>query len=358
LAIQTRVLEFKEEIVNEAIRAELAREGQVYLVHNRVQTIAAVAEMVERLVPHARVAVAHGQMDEHDLEQVMQSFTEGRFDVLVSTVIIESGLDIPNVNTLIVNRADTFGLAQLYQLRGRVGRSSVQAYAYLLTPPFGYLKDDALRRLKVLEQFTDLGSGFQIAMRDLEIRGAGNLLGTEQHGFIAAVGFELYTRLLRETMQTLKDGTSSISIDPKMDLQEISAFLPETYIEDREQRISVYQKISQKETVEELKEMETELNDRFGEVPQEVRSLLAIMSMKIVAKKFFIGRVIMKLDRLVFEFAESHEPNQKELGLIVEKIKRPFEFIYGHPLKISIELTEIDPVLKLQQARRVMEGLT
>jgi len=357
LPVQTRVTEYNEEIIAEAIQHELSRQGQVYFVYNRVATIEEAAQLVERLVPGARVATAHGQMEEDDLETIMDSFMRGQFDVLVSTVIIESGLDIPNVNTLIVNRADTFGLAQLYQLRGRVGRSSVQAYAYLLTPPPSLIRDDALRRLKALEQFTDLGSGFQIAMRDLEIRGAGNILGTEQHGFIAAVGFEMYMRLLKETMQEIKGEGPAITVQPKMDI-DVEAFLPETYIEDREQRVALYQKISQAENLESLHQMTGELSDRFGELPREARSLLAIMSMKLVARQLYFGRVAIGFDRLLLEFAKEYEPEQKKLGILVERIGRPFEFLYEKPLKISVELSETDPYLKLQQAKRVMEALS
>ena len=356
LPIQTKVMEFSEKIIATAIRQELSREGQVYCVHNRVQTIAAFAEMVERLVPEARIATVHGQMNERDLEEIMRSFTQGHFDVLVSTMIIESGLDIPNVNTLIVNRADMFGLASLYQLRGRVGRSSVQAYAYLLTPRFSRLKDDAVRRLKTLEQFTELGSGFQIAMRDMEIRGAGNILGTQQHGFVIAVGFEMYMRLLKESMQELRGESQALSVDPKIDV-DIKAYLPDSYVKDPEQRVTLYQKISGKEDIESLKEMHNELCDRFGDPPREVRSLLAIMSMKVAAKKLFFSKISIKYDRMLLEFAREYEPDQKQIGIIMEKIVRPFEIIYETPLKISVELSEPDPFLKLQQAQKVVGKL-
>lgn len=356
LSVQTRFMEFNEEVIQEAIEQELRREGQVYFVHNRVQSIQSFTELVERLVPAARVATAHGQMNPRDLEEVMDRFMQGHYDVLVSTDIIESGLDIANVNTLIINRADMFGLAQLYQLRGRVGRSSIQAYAYLLTPPVKHLKEDTVRRLKVLEQYTDLGSGFQIAMRDMELRGAGNLLGTQQHGFIAAVGFEMYMRLLKETIRELRGGQTEMKLDPKIDAGTES-YIPESYIPDREQRISVYQTISQKETIQTVKEMDGELKDRFGETPKEVRALLSVMILKIIAKKRFFSRVALMSDRLLIEFSDETEHDQKSLGVLVDKIKRPFEFMYETPLKLSIELTEPDPFLRLQQAVKVIQGL-
>ncbi len=356
LPIQTRVMEFSEEKIQEAIEHELSREGQIYIVHNRVKSINKFAEIIERLAPKARIAVAHGQMNEKDLEKIMQDFTDGHFDILVSTMIIESGLDIQNVNTLIVNRADMFGLANLYQLRGRVGRSSVQAYAYLLTPSFASLKPDALRRLKTLEQFTDLGSGFQIAMRDMEIRGAGNIIGTRQHGFIFAVGFEMYMRILKDCMSELKGEKKNIEIDPKITAQA-EAYLPESYIEDPQLRVTLYQRLSKAENHEKLKEYIQELTDRFGEPPREARSLIAIMSIKVTAKKYLFYRVTIGTDNIILEFSPEHEPKPKELSLLMEKIKRKFEIVYESPIKINIELSETDNYLKLQQAKILMEEM-
>jgi len=282
-------------VAREAILRELHRGGQVYFVHDRVQNIDVIADEVRRHVPEARVHVAHGQMRGHELEKTMLEFLEKKYDVLLATKIIESGLDIPNVNTIIINRADRFGLAELYQLRGRVGRSNVQAYAYLLTPPLSAMPKATMRRLQAIEEFTELGSGFNLAMRDLEIRGAGNLLGAEQSGFIMEMGFEMYERVLREAVDELKQEefkglfeapqrTSPIahptSIETIVD-SDIEALIPDVYIHSDAERLDVYRRIYRATTEDELQEIRKELADRFGEYPVEVENLFGLVGLRL-----------------------------------------------------------------------------
>lgn len=282
--VQTYVMEYNGSLVREAIERELARDGQVYFLYNRVEDIERKAEEISMLVPDARVTFAHGQMTENELESVMISFLAGEFDVLVSTTIIETGVDIPNVNTLIVFDADRMGLSQLYQLRGRVGRSNRVAYAY-----FTYRKDKVLtevaeKRLQAIKEFTELGSGFKIAMRDLSIRGAGNLLGAQQHGFIDSVGFDLYSQMLKEAIEERK--ADLVSTEEKANVEidlEIDAYIPDTYIKDGHQKIEMYKRFRGVESLEDIEELQSEMLDRFGEYPDEVSYLFQIAEMKIYA---------------------------------------------------------------------------
>jgi transcription-repair coupling factor (superfamily II helicase) len=298
LAIETVVREYDDRLIGEAIRREFSREGQVYFVHNRVETIERMREVVKGLVPEASVAVGHGQMADDELEEVMRRFVAGTIDVLVCTTIIESGLDIPNVNTIIIDRADRFGLADLYQLRGRVGRYKRRAYAYLLYPRGMPLPDDARRRLKALMQHTSLGSGFRIAMRDLEIRGAGNILGPEQHGHIAAVGFDLYCKLLRRSIDALK-GKEEESIEAIEVNLPFAAELPASYIPADAQRIDIYKRLGEIRRSEEIEEIAAELRDRFGPLPGEAWLVLEICRLKIAAREKDIRSVSLREDKLV-----------------------------------------------------------
>ena len=281
--VQTYVMEYNGGLIRESIERELARDGQVYFLYNRVEDIERKAEEISMLVPDARVAVAHGKMGENELESVMLGFLEGEFDVLVSTTIIETGVDIPNVNTLIVNDADKMGLSQLYQLRGRVGSSNRVAYAY-----FTYRKDKVLtevaeRRLQAIKEFTELGSGFKIAMRDLSIRGAGNLLGAQQHGFIDSVGFDLYSQMLKEAIEERKrDPEERKRIHLEIDL-DIDAYIPDSYLSDGQQKIEMYKRFRGVNDLEDIKELQEEMVDRFGEYPDEVSSLFQIAQIKVFA---------------------------------------------------------------------------
>lgn len=293
MPIQTYVMEYNDEMVREAMERELARGGQVYYVYNRVENIADVALHVQKLVPDARVSYAHGQMNEHQLEDIMYDFINGDIDVLVSTTIIETGLDIANANTMIIQDADRFGLSQLYQLRGRVGRSNRMAYAFLLYQRDKMLKEVAEKRLAAIREFTDLGSGFKIAMRDLEIRGAGNLLGESQSGHMAAVGYDLYCKMLNEAVSQLKGEKEEADYATTIDL-DIDAFIPESYIKNEYQKLDIYKRIAAIETEEEMDDMTEELIDRFGDLPKKVQQLLHIAALKSLAHSAYITAIEQK----------------------------------------------------------------
>jgi transcription-repair coupling factor (superfamily II helicase) len=278
-ATRTLTSRFDEELLREAIRRELGRGGQVFYVYNRIEQIHERATRVQAIVPEARIAVVHGRLEEAVLEQTMLDFVDGEYDILVTTAIIESGLDIPRANTIIIDRADLFGLAQLYQLRGRVGRSSERAYCYLLVPPPGKLTDEARSRIETLERFTELASGFHIATMDLELRGAGNLLGAEQSGFAAAVGFEMYCRMLEEATRELRGEPVVEEVDPELSF-DVEALLPEEYIEDVGVRLTLYKRLASAADDGEVAELASEMEDRFGEAPPEARRLVQVMQMK------------------------------------------------------------------------------
>lgn len=339
LPIETRVAEYHDELVKNAIETELERGGQVYFVNNRIKNLDALQDKIEQLVPKARVISAHGQMDEKELEMIMKEFIAGRYDVLLSTVIIENGLDIPNVNTIIVNRADTLGLSQLYQLRGRVGRSSEQAYAYFLTPAFKQVNELSLKRLRALEQYTDLGSGFQIAMRDLEIRGAGNILGTRQHGFIAAVGFELYCRLLQDAVKEIRgEKVETTAQEVKLEIP-LQAYIPTEYISDGATRIAVYQELSSVSSFQDISDVEKSMNDRFGAVPGSVDALLLLMKIKICARKTGTSRVaVNKDDELVLTFEGDQEQIKENIGKVIKSSDLQFQIQYDTPITLRTKL--------------------
>jgi transcription-repair coupling factor (superfamily II helicase) len=348
LPIETKVAEYHDELVKNAIEQELERGGQVYFVNNRIKNIPALQDKLEYLAPRAKIISAHGQMEESELEAVMKEFIAGRYDILLSTVIIENGLDIPNVNTIIINRADTLGLSQLYQLRGRVGRSSEQAYAYFLTHPFAQIREDSLKRLKALEQYTDLGSGFQIAMRDLEIRGAGNILGTRQHGFIAAVGFELYCRLLQQAVDEIRsegeDGKPKLP-ETRLDIP-LQAYIPTEFIADGATRISIYQEMSSLKTTEELTDMERGILDRFGAMPESVKALTMLMKLKILGRNAGCARIAISKEGMLDLFIDGGtDGNQQDL--VKDRIKHffessndyQFEVFYAAQVQLRTELT-------------------
>ena len=290
MPIQTYIMEYNEEMVREAIVRELTREGQIYYVYNRVSNIADIAANIQKLVPEAVVAFAHGQMKEHELERIMYDFMNGEIDVLVSTTIIETGLDISNVNTMIIHDADTMGLSQLYQLRGRVGRSNRSAYAFLMYKKNKMIKEVAEKRLQAIREFTDLGSGFKIAMRDLEIRGAGNLLGEKQHGHMAAVGYDLYCKMLNEAVKVEKGISTQEDFNTSVEL-DVDAYIPPTYILNEFQKLDIYKRIAGVETQSEFDDMKEELLDRFGEIPKPADNLLRIAMIRANAHKIFITEV-------------------------------------------------------------------
>jgi len=318
LAIRTYISPFAEDTIREAIMTELSRGGQVYFIHNRVKSIKALAEMIKRLVPAARVAVAHGQMAEGHLEKVMVDFVKRETNVLVSTAIIESGIDIPNVNTIIINRADAFGLAQLYQLRGRVGRSGERAYAWLLVPSRHQMTKDAEKRLSVLMRFTDLGAGFRIASHDLEIRGAGNLLGQEQSGHIDTVGVELFMQLVEEAVHELKGDDVLPEFEPEINLPW-AAFIPENYIPEMSQRLGFYKRFSRARDEAELDDLLRELADRFGQPPAEINNLKTAIELKILMRKLAAKRFDLGRDSLSITLGEQCRLDPEYLVMLVQQ---------------------------------------
>ena len=289
--IQTYVMEYNDEMVREAISRELARGGQVYYVYNRVNNIEEITNQIRKLVPEASVAFAHGQMSERELEKIMYGFINGEIDVLVSTTIIETGLDISNANTMIIHDADQMGLSQLYQLRGRVGRSNRTAYAFLMYRRNKMLKEIAEKRLHAIREFTELGSGIKIAMRDLELRGAGNLLGAEQHGHMEAVGYDLYCKMLNMAVKKEKGELEmEETFETTVDIP-ISAYIPDSYIRNEEDRMEIYKRIAAVETEEESMDMIDELIDRFGSVPKSVTNLLEVSILRAEAHSLYIKEI-------------------------------------------------------------------
>jgi len=293
-------LEWNEGVIKEAVLRELERGGQVFFVHNRIETIELIARKLAKLMPQARIAVAHGQMPEGELEKLMRDFLERKDDILLSTTIIESGLDLPNVNTIIIDHADRFGLAELHQLRGRVGRSAVRAYAYLFYHK-GELTKEAIDRLAAIKDFTALGSGYRIAMKDLEIRGAGNVLGAEQHGHLMAIGFDLYCQLLEETARELKGIIPSKKERAFIDLK-IDASIPRNYIEDEKQRIATYKRLNRVERLAEAEDLKKELIDRYGSVPEKVENLFELLKLRIQAEAKKIKSIESKEKVVIIQF--------------------------------------------------------
>lgn len=326
MPIQTYVMEYNDEMVREAIQRELSRQGQVYYVYNKVKDIEEVADRIQSLVPDAVVAYAHGQMSEHQLEQIMFDFINGEIDVLVSTTIIETGLDISNANTMIIHEADKLGLSQLYQLRGRVGRSNRMAYAFMLYKRDKLLKEIAEKRLAAIREFTDLGSGFKIAMRDLEIRGAGNLLGAEQHGHMEAVGYDLYCKMLNEAVKHLKgEMEEEESYNTTIDLN-VDAYIPASYIPNEYQKLDVYKRIASIENEEEMDDMVEELIDRFGDIPRKVQQLLNIAALKALAHQAYIIAIEQKGEEYKFTMYEKAKVKADQIPILLQQFKGNLTF--------------------------------
>lgn len=328
--IRTHVLEFNEEVIREAIQRELDRKGQIYFVYNRVETIERMASYLQNLLPKARIMIAHGQMDEDQLEQVMVDFYQNEADILVCTTIIETGLDIPNVNTLVVYDADRFGLAQLYQLRGRVGRSSRIAHAYFCYRKDKTLAENAEKRLAAIREFTELGSGFKIAMRDLEIRGAGNLLGPEQHGQIAAVGFELYCRLLEEAIREKKGDTAPELPEPMVEIPG-DAYIPSEYITDNRQKVEIYKKIANASRLETVEQIGDELLDRFGEPPVAVVNLINTTKIKALCKELGFASIARERTELIGKLHIGLGVDYEQVLAILQKYRSQFRYQPGRP---------------------------
>jgi transcription-repair coupling factor (superfamily II helicase) len=287
LAINTQVVQFSETVIKSAIELELSRDGQVFFIHNRVETITTVAAHLQKIVPSARIVIAHGQMNEKEMEQAVLDFIERKYDVLVATTIIENGIDIPRANTIIINRADTYGLSQLYQLRGRVGRSNKRAYAYLVIPPERELSDIARRRLSAIREFSDLGAGFRIAALDLEIRGSGNILGGQQSGHLDALGFDLYVKMLERTIQEMRGEVIEDEISVSLNLG-VDVAIPKDYIAETNQRLRTYKRISSASSEDVLRKLYEEISDRYGKLPESVENLFEYARLRKLAEQMRI----------------------------------------------------------------------
>lgn len=347
--VQTFVAEFNPDLVRDAVRREIQRGGQIFYVHNRVETLDRVIRLINSLVPEARCGVVHGQMNETQLEREMLSFIEKEKDVLICTTIIETGLDMPNVNTLIVDQSDRFGLSQLYQLRGRVGRSNRKAYAYFLYQPQKVLTEEAEKRLSTIREFTEFGSGFKIAMRDLEIRGAGNIIGGEQHGNLAAVGFNLYVKMLKEAVQELRGEEITEPLEPGIDIH-VKALLPDEYIVDKQTKASLYQRMIAVSNEEEVSEILDELVDRFGTPPVEVENLLQIIRIKNRAKELKIEQITQQKDNIILKFASDPGLSGEMLMQMASKSPYPLSFSTSEQgkleLKVRLRFSGMDDILK------------
>jgi len=334
LPIKTIISRFDKSVIREAILREMDRGGQVFFVHNRIESIFAVGDMLKGIVPEARIGVAHGRMKEEPIEKVMTDFISGRLDVLLSTSIIESGLDIPAANTIIVNRADRFGLADLYQLRGRVGRSRVRAYAYLLIPGEEVLSETAQKRLRVLSELTELGAGFRLALHDLEIRGAGNILGAAQSGHIADIGFELYTRLLETAVRELKGEPAEEMAEPVMGLK-VSAYIPESYVPDTGHRLGLYKRLAGVSSAEELAELEDELTDRYGPLPEPAKRLVEVMDLKVLARMLKVAGIELTPSEVRITFTDKVDIQPNRLVTFLKRRRGTARYVPQYSLFIK-----------------------
>ncbi|KAA0889060.1 transcription-repair coupling factor [Oryzomonas rubra] len=344
LAVKTFVARFSEELVREAVMRELRRGGQVFFVHNRVQTIAKRLEQLSAIVPEARIAVGHGQMNEHDLEKVMLGFMHGETNVLLCTTIIESGLDIPNANTLIIDHADKFGLSQLYQLRGRVGRSTQRGYAYLLVPGEGSISGDARERLRILQDISELGAGFRIATHDMEIRGAGDMLGSRQSGTVVEIGFELYNQMLEETICRLRGEEMTERVEPEINLK-VPAFIPEAYIKETGQRLVIYKKLTQAENEEDVLDVQNEVSDRFGAYPLATAYLFEIMKLRVLLKRLLVRQIDYDGKNIVVSF---HPRTPAPPDIIIAMMRnepKKYQFTPDYRLVAAIKGSAFEDIL-------------
>ncbi|MEW4922132.1 transcription-repair coupling factor [Algibacter sp. 2305UL17-15] len=335
--IESHVIRFSEEIIRDAVSYEIQRGGQIFFIHNRIENIKEVAGMLQRLVPDAKIGIGHGQMEGKKLEQLMLQFMDGAFDVLVSTTIVESGLDVPNANTIFINNANNFGLSDLHQMRGRVGRSNKKAFCYFITPEYSAMTDDARKRITALEQFTELGSGFNIAMKDLEIRGAGDLLGGEQSGFINEIGFDTYQKILNEAIEELKENefkelydedeatkvyVKDVTIDTSFEL-----LFPDDYVNNIAERLNLYTQLNNLKTEEELEQFKVQLIDRFGELPKQVTDLLNSVQIKWLATKIGFEKIILKQNKLIGYFITDQQSSFYQSGSFTKVL----QFVQTHP---------------------------
>jgi transcription-repair coupling factor (superfamily II helicase) len=353
-SIITYISEFDEAVIAEAITRELNRKGQIFFVHNNIDSIENMAAKLKQLVPGVKHAVAHARLSEDGLEGVMYRFMNKEIDLLVCTSIIESGLDIPSANTIIVNRADRFGLAQIYQLRGRVGRSDEQAYAYLLIPHESSLTKDAQKRLKVLMEHSDLGSGFQIAMNDLEIRGGGTILGASQSGHIAAVGYDMFLKLMENAIAELKGEPVTQKLEPEINLS-ISAYFADTYIHDLDQRLIAYRRLARMTKVGDIGEFKSELVDRYGKMPDEAKNLLFKIALKVLSQKAGITRLDHNGTRMMIQFSTTHSFNRD--ALVEWVLSDPKRFELKPPQALTVKLLKSNKIGQLKQIKNILKEI-
>ena len=352
--VQTYVLEYDQEVVREAITKELERKGQVFYLFNNVENIMRKANEIAELVPEAKIEYAHGKMSGNEIEDIMQNFVDGKIDVLVCTTILESGIDIPNANTIIVENADRMGLAQLYQIRGRVGRSDRQGYAYITYKRDKLLSEIADKRLKAIKEFTEFGSGFKIAMRDLEIRGAGSLLGEIQHGHLEQVGYDTYCQLLDEVIKEMKGLPVQEELDVQIDL-DVTSYIPDTYITDSSQKIEMYQNIALCRTEEDIQNVIDEMIDRFGNMPKEIENLIEIARIKMLCKKLKISKVQSRRNFVVFLF----EPGELNIDIneLVKKYRNKIKFTQGIKPQITLALENLSEIKMLHEVKEFLHSL-
>jgi transcription-repair coupling factor (superfamily II helicase) len=353
--IKTYISPLDDALVAEAIHKELQRGGQIFFVHNNIRTIWAMARHLQDLVPTVRIGVAHGRLEDEELEKAMLRFLHHEIDLLVCTTIIESGLDFPSANTILINRADKFGLSQIYQLRGRVGRADEQAYAYLFIPHEGALTKDGQKRLKVLMEHSDLGSGFQIAMSDLQIRGGGTVLGPSQSGHIASVGYEMYLRLMERAMHELKGEPVEEEVEPEI-VVDRSAYIPETYISDINQRLATYRRLAKLADLSKVEDLREELRDRFGPIPESTKDLLEKITLKVLCKKNGIQRLELTEQALVLTFSENTFVKPEIITSLVQKDPQRFRMISDHVLRAEVLRGEYGDLM--EATKKVLQDLT
>jgi transcription-repair coupling factor (superfamily II helicase) len=352
--VLTFVEPWDDGLIDEGIGRELDRGGQVFFVHNRIETITAIADHIHALVPRARVAIGHGQMRERDLEEVMRKFVNGEVDVLVSTLIVESGLDVPNANTMFINRADHFGLAQLYQLRGRVGRSHRRAYCYLMVPDA--VDPDAERRLQVLEHHTELGSGYRVALKDMELRGAGNILGPEQSGFVQAVGFDMYLRMLDEQVQRLQRGDGAARPAPADVSLDVPAYVPDDYVPSQEAKLDAYRRLTRMADAKEIDALRAEVRDRFGPLPAPAEAFFAAAVLRVVGGQLGVEGILVRGQEARITFRPDAVPRMKGLSAAFHDVQFQTEVRRTQPL--SLKLTRLGGVELLDGIVRSLRSLT
>lgn len=368
LPVHTEIIHWNEDYLYEIFNREISRGGQIYFVHNRIETIGGIKNVLEEIIPKARITIGHGQLPERQLEKVMLDFMARKFDILIASMIIENGLDITNVNTIVINRADRFGLAQLYQLRGRVGRSDQQAYCYLMVPPLDKITELARKRLRAIQDFTDLGSGYTIALRDLEIRGAGNLLGKEQSGFVQSIGFELYTKILDEAVAELKgemlintpdnqDGLKKFT-DPKLDV-DFDLLIPMDYISNELERITIYHRLVNFSTIEQIENLKHELRDRFGSPPTEVKNFFNAIELKILTSHIYAERIIFKDNYLKIFLDESAKDSDSFFEKIIPKLMQQkiaqIKFLNRKNLALQVTLLGDNWEQKMSFAKKLLQ---